>query len=154
MCLSRGKLGRTADIPEDELPELVRQATALSARKPEILVIDIIQSGDSTSMPFKNALREVSDGIIIDLEVTPGSKHTCIPSGYNPWRKRIEVKLSQTAQKGKANEQLIEHLAALFKVSSSSVTIISGAKNSQKSILVKTVDMDLAVSVLGKNIKD
>lgn len=105
-------------------------------------------------MPFRDALREVSDGIVIDLEVTPGSKHACVPSGYNPWRKRIEVKLSQAAQKGKANEQLIEQLAALFDVASSSVSIISGTKNSQKSILVKTVDMDLAVSVLGKKIKD
>lgn len=105
-------------------------------------------------MPFKDALREVSDGIVIDLEVTPGSKQACVPSGYNPWRKRIEVRLSQAAQKGKANEQLIEHLAALFKVPGSSVTIISGARNSQKSILIKKVSMDFAVSVLGKNIKD
>jgi len=105
-------------------------------------------------MPFKDALREVSDGIVIDLEVTPGSKHACVPSGYNPWRKRIEVKLSQTAQKGKANEQLIEQLAALFGVAGSSVSIISGAKNSQKSILVKEVEMDLAVTVLGKKIND
>ncbi|NTV78440.1 MAG: YggU family protein [Clostridiales bacterium] len=105
-------------------------------------------------MPFKDALREVSDGIVIDLEVTPGSKHTCIPSGYNPWRKRIEVKLSKAAQKGKANEQLIEHLAVLFDISSSSISIINGAKSSQKSILIKTVNIDLAVSVLGKNTED
>lgn len=105
-------------------------------------------------MPFKDALREVSDGIVIDLEVTPGSKRACVPSGYNPWRKRIEVKLSQAAQKGKANEQLIEHVAALFGVASSSVSIISGAKNSQKSILIKKVDMDLAVAVLDRSIKE
>ena len=119
-----------------------------------ILATAIYDLEISTSMPFRDALREVSDGIVIDLEVTPGSKHTCIPSGYNPWRKRIEVKLSQAAQKGKANEQLIEQLAALFGVTSSSVSIISGAKNSQKSILVKTVSMDFVVSVLGKNLKD
>lgn len=105
-------------------------------------------------MPFKDALREVSEGVVIDLEVTPGSKHTCVPSGYNPWRKRIEVKLSQAAQKGKANEQLIENIADLFKVASSSVSIISGNKNSQKSILVKAVDMDFALSVLERSIKD
>ena len=105
-------------------------------------------------MPFRDALREVSDGIVVDLEVTPGSKHTCIPSGYNPWRKRIEVKLSQAAQKGKANEQLIEQLAVLFSVTGSTVSIISGAKSSQKSILVKTVSMDFALSVLGKKLKD
>ncbi len=104
-------------------------------------------------MPFKDALREVSDGIVIDLEVTPGSKHPCVPSGYNPWRKRIEVKLSQAAQKGKANEQLIEQLAALFGVAGSSVSIISGAKNSQKSILVKKVNMGHAIEVLGRNIE-
>lgn len=153
MSLSRGKLGRTADIPEDELPELVRQATALSLLYIQILVIDIYNPEITISMPFKDALREVSDGTVIDLEVTPGSKHTCIPSGYNPWRKRIEIKLSQAAQKGKANEQLIEHLAILFEIPNSSVNIISGTKNSQKSVLLKAVDIDVAVSVLEKRIK-
>ena len=117
-----------------------------------ILATAIYDLEISTSMPFRDALREVSDGIVIDLEVTPGSKHTCIPSGYNPWRKRIEVKLSQAAQKGKANEQLIEQLAVLFSVTGSTVSIISGAKSSQKSILVKTVSMDFALSVLGKKL--
>lgn len=105
-------------------------------------------------MPFKDALREVSEGIVLDLEVTPGSKCICVPSGYNPWRKRIEVKISQTAQKGKANEQLIEHLASLFNVASSSVSILNGSKSSQKSILVRTVEMAFVVSVLDKMIKD
>ncbi|MBC7084788.1 MAG: YggU family protein [Methanomethylovorans sp.] len=104
-------------------------------------------------MPFTDALREVSDGIIVDIEVTPGSKQVCVPSGYNPWRKRIEVKLSESAQKGKANGQLIEQMAYIFKVPSSSVIIISGFKNNQKSILIKKVDMNLALSVLGKKIK-
>jgi hypothetical protein len=119
-----------------------------------ILVTAIYDMEIYTSMPFRDALREVSGGIVLDLEVTPGSKHACVPSGYNPWRKRIEVKLSQAAQKGKANEQLIEQLAALFDVAVSSVSIISGAKNSQKSIFLKTVSMDFALSVLGKNLKD
>ncbi|WP_367344091.1 DUF167 domain-containing protein [Methanomethylovorans sp.] len=105
-------------------------------------------------MPFMDALKEVSDGIIIDLEVNPGSKYTCIPSGYNHWRKRIEVKLSQTAQKGKANEQLIEQIAILFCVPSSTVSIISGAKSSQKSIFIKTISMDFALSVLEEHLKD
>jgi len=58
-------------------------------------------------MSVKDAVREGGDGVLIDIEVTPGTKTVKVPSGYNPWRKRIEVRLSREAQKGKANQQLI-----------------------------------------------
>jgi uncharacterized protein (TIGR00251 family) len=99
-------------------------------------------------MPVEDAIKQSKDGVVIDLEVTPGSKFICIPSSYNEWRKRVEVKLSQNAQKGKANEQLIENLSKLFGVSTSNIAITSGAKNSKKSVMVKGVDYDKVVNVL------
>ena len=62
-------------------------------------------------MGFEEAVRESGSSVLIDIEVTPGSKVLQVPSGYNEWRKRIEVKLSQNAQKGKANEQLIGEIS-------------------------------------------
>jgi hypothetical protein len=104
-------------------------------------------------MSFEEAIKVLDSGIIIDIEVTPGSKSLSVPSGYNEWRKRIEVKLTKNAQKGKANEQLIESLAELFGISSSDILISSGATSSKKSLLIKGVTYQQAVSVFGVHLK-
>ncbi|WP_406656266.1 DUF167 domain-containing protein [Methanolobus sp. ZRKC2] len=104
-------------------------------------------------MSFEDALRETEDGIVIDVEVTPGSKKICIPSGYNPWRKRIEVKLSENARKGKANEQLVEKFASLFGLNESEISITNGQKSTKKSVLLKGVGYPRAVSVLKDGLK-
>ncbi|MDD3042990.1 MAG: DUF167 domain-containing protein [Methanosarcinaceae archaeon] len=100
-------------------------------------------------MPFDDAIKAHGDGVILDIEVTPGSKSMSIPGGYNEWRKRIEVKLTKNAQKGKANEQLIASFAGLFGVNSSAIMITSGATSSKKSIYIKGVSVEETVSVLG-----
>jgi uncharacterized protein len=100
-------------------------------------------------MSFEEAITDLGSDIIVDIEVTPGSRVISVPSGYNEWRKRIEVKLTKNAQKGKANEQLVECLAELFGVSSSNILITSGATSSKKSLLLKGVSYQKAVSILG-----
>lgn len=104
-------------------------------------------------MSFEEAIKALDSGIIVDLEVTPGSKSLSVPSGYNEWRKRIEVKLTKNAQKGKANEQLMECLAALFGVSSSDILISSGATSSKKSLLIKGISYQQAVSIFAAHLK-
>ena len=100
------------------------------------------------AMSFEKAIKETKDGIAIDLEVTPGSKKACFPAGYNQWRERIEIKLSSAAQKGKANEQLIEITADFFNISSRDIAIISGAKNTKKTILISGPDHKKVVLAL------
>lgn len=104
-------------------------------------------------MSFEEAIKDLGSDIIVDIEVTPGSRSILVPSGYNEWRKRIEVKLTKNAQKGKANEQLMERLAELFGISSSDVIINSGATSSKKSILLKGVSYKQAVSIFGASLK-
>ncbi|SFM44911.1 DUF167 domain-containing protein [Methanolobus profundi] len=99
-------------------------------------------------MSFEDALKEIAEGVIIDIEVTPGSKSLCVPSGYNLWRKRIEVRLSQNAQKGKANEQLIASLADLFGLRSSGISIVNGMHNSKKSLLLEGIEYSAVVDIL------
>ncbi len=98
-------------------------------------------------MSFEEAIKNLNSAVLIDIEVTPGSKSVSVPSGYNEWRKRIEVKLTKNAQKGKANEQLVECLAKLFGISSSDIVISSGATSSKKSLLIKGVSYQQAVSI-------
>jgi uncharacterized protein (TIGR00251 family) len=104
-------------------------------------------------MSFEEAIKALDSGIILGIEVTPGSRSLSVPSGYNEWRRRIEVKLTKNAQKGKANEQLIESLAELFGISSSDILISSGATSSKKSLLIKGVSYQRAVSVLSPHLK-
>ncbi|MDO9097582.1 MAG: DUF167 domain-containing protein [Candidatus Methanoperedens sp.] len=90
---------------------------------------------------MKDAIRQSSDGVILDLEISAGSKETAVHR-YNPWRKRIEVKLSEQAQKGKANAELISFLSGLFNVNSQNVRIITGLTNSKKSVKIINAKAD------------
>jgi uncharacterized protein len=104
-------------------------------------------------MSFEEAITDLGYGIVVNIEVTPGSRLISVPSGYNEWRKRIEVKLTKNAQKGKANEQLVECLAELFGISSSDILINSGATSSKKSLFLKGVSYHQAVSIFGAHLK-
>ncbi len=84
---------------------------------------------------MKDAIKPAEDGVILDLEISAGAKETGV-QGYNPWRKRIEIRLSERAQKGKANAELISFLSRLFNVNSRNVRIIAGLTNSKKSVKI------------------
>lgn len=105
-------------------------------------------------MPFTDALREKDGAVFIDLEVTPGSKIILVPSGYNEWRKRVEVKIMQAAQKGKANEQIIEEMSALFNVSSSRVSIDNGMTSSKKTVRIDGISLSDVQNILEAKLKE
>jgi len=96
---------------------------------------------------MKDAIKPSSDGVILDLEISAGAKETAV-HGYNPWRKRIEIRLSERAQKGRANAELVSFLSGLFKVNSGNVRIISGLTNSKKSVKVTGMDANDVLKVL------
>ena len=91
---------------------------------------------------MKDAIRQAKDGVILDLEISPGAKETRV-YGYNPWRRRIEIRLSERAEKGKANAELISFFSDLFVVNSRNIEIITGLTSSKKS-----------VKILGRNAAD
>ncbi|WNY28946.1 hypothetical protein MmiEs2_11590 [Methanimicrococcus stummii] len=103
-------------------------------------------------MSFEEALREKNGAVFIDLEVTPGSKVILVPSGYNEWRKRIEIKITQAPQKGKANEQIIEEIAKLFNVSNSLVSIENGMTSSKKTVKIEGAVLSEIKKRLGEKI--
>lgn len=87
------------------------------------------------SEAMKDAIKITREGVILDLEITAGAKETAI-QGYNPWRKRIEVRIAERAQKGKANGELISFLSKLFNTSSKNIEIVSGLASSKKSVMI------------------
>jgi hypothetical protein len=100
-------------------------------------------------MPLEDAIKTTKDGTVIDFEVSPGAKTAEVPSGYNPWRKRIEAKIRAPPEKGKANDELISALSALLGVPASDIEIISGATSSRKSILVRSIAATYVAKVFG-----
>ena len=97
---------------------------------------------------MKDAIRIAREGVIIDLEITAGAKETAI-QGYNPWRKRIEVRIAERAQKGKANGELISFLSILFNISSKNIEIVSGLASSKKSVMIFQGKQEEILEILG-----
>ena len=104
-------------------------------------------------MSFEEAIKNLDSDIIVDIEVIPGSSLISVPNGYNKWRKRIEVKITKNAHKGKANEQLVKCFAALFGISNSDIRILSGKTSSKKSLLIKGISYQQAVSIFAAYFK-
>lgn len=98
---------------------------------------------------MKDAIRQTRDGVILDLEISAGTKETAV-HGYNPWRKRIEIRLSERAEKGKANEQLISFFSDLFKVNSRNIQIIAGLTNSKKSVKIFQAKADDVLNIIAQ----
>lgn len=92
-------------------------------------------------MQLADALRTVPEGVIIRIEVSPGSRSLGV-SEYNAWRRTLCIKLTEHAQKGKANEQLVRYLALLFDKPVSDVQLISGYTNTRKEVLVRNIGVE------------
>jgi uncharacterized protein len=103
-------------------------------------------------MQLVDALRAVPEGVTIRVEVSPGSRYAGV-SGFNPWRHTICIKLTERAQAGKANEQLIRYLALLFNKSVGDVQLISGHKSTRKVVLLRNTVVEEVESVINAAVR-
>jgi uncharacterized protein len=109
----------------------------------------MLVAGDLRHMEkLTDALEPHPKGLTIRFEVVPGSKKLAVPSGFNPWRKSLEAKLTEEPTRGKANRQLIEAVAELFGIAAERVEVLSGHKNSRKVLLVMGLSPEEAASRL------
>jgi hypothetical protein len=69
--------------------------------------------------------------VILDLHVQPGASRTEFAGKHG---ERLKVRLQARAVEGKANEALIEFLAAHFRVPRRNVRIVSGLKSRRKRV--------------------
>ncbi len=83
-----------------------------------------------------------SGEVSIVIELQPSSSSTEI-SGFNEWRKRLQVKVTSPALKGAANQDLINLMSDFFALSNSSVKLDSGAKDRRKRILLSDISLEL-----------
>jgi len=98
---------------------------------------------------MKEAVKQTCDGVVLDLEVSPGAKETSV-HGFNIWRKRIEVRLSERAERGRANEQLISFFSDLFNIDPRDIQIITGLTGSKKSVKITGTDASDILKVLNE----
>ncbi len=99
-------------------------------------------------MDFRDALEPHPKGLIIRFEVAPGASSLVVPSGFNPWRRSLEARLTEEPTRGKANRQLVAAVAEIFGIPEGDVEVMSGQKSARKVLLVKGVDLDRALSLL------
>jgi len=69
--------------------------------------------------------------VILDLHVQPGARKSEFAGQHG---ERIKVRLAARAVDGKANEALIEFLAAHYGVARRDVRIVAGLKSRQKRV--------------------
>lgn len=72
--------------------------------------------------------------MILDLHVQPGAKRSEFAGEHGG---RMKLRLAAPAVDGKANEALIEFLAAYFGVPKRNVRIAAGLKSRQKRVIIE-----------------
>lgn len=99
-------------------------------------------------MDLRDAMEPHPQGLIIRFEVVPGASRLIVPSGFNPWRKSLEARLTEEPTRGKANRQLAAAVARIFSIPEKDVEVLSGQKSARKVLLVRGVSLDRALSLL------
>lgn len=104
-------------------------------------------------MDLSQAVRAHPEGCVISFEIAPGSSSLKVPSGFNPWRRSIEARLTEEPFRGRANRQLVEELSRLLGISTTRVELLSGQKSAKKTVLLRRVSMEDAISALSQGMK-
>jgi uncharacterized protein (TIGR00251 family) len=81
----------------------------------------------------KLKVEESEGGVIFTVKVVPASSRTAVGGILGG---RLKVKVSAPAEKGKANQSLVEILARRLSVKKKDISIISGQTNSVKQVMV------------------
>jgi len=87
------------------------------------------------------------DSVTLGLEIIPNSKKFGI-MGFNPWTNSLRVKVVAKAQKGRANDEIIEEMEKLFRTTP---RIVSGEKSRKKKLrLIGISEGDAKKALLSK----
>ncbi len=97
-----------------------------------------------------NAVTKISEGILVDIEVSTKSNRFEI-AGYNEWRERIEIRIKSPPLKGKANKEIVNEFSKLTK---KPVEITNGLKSRQKTLKIYDISKSQFLKILNlkKNI--
>jgi len=88
------------------------------------------------AMGWEEAVLPAPQGVRLLLEVAPGASADAFPDGYNPWRRRIGVRVRAPARQGEANAAVVRLVAARLGVAAACVQVVAGAWDARKDVLV------------------
>ena len=94
-------------------------------------------------------IKKTSEGILVNIKIVPNSSKNEIVIE----EEFIKVKITAQPIEGKANKALIEFLSKKFKIPKTSIEIVKGETNKEKTLLFKTTDeekQNLIISSLTK----
>jgi hypothetical protein len=90
-------------------------------------------------------LKETTKGTVLEAEIQPNAERFEIGT-YDPWTKRLKIRVTETPVKGKANRELVDELSKLL---GASVVLVKGEKSTKKTLLIsqgkKTVEKRLGL---------
>ena len=78
-------------------------------------------------------ITESVEGVVFAVKVVPGGSRTAIAGVLDGM---VKIKLSAPAEKGKANQSLIEFLAKRLGVKKKAVSIVSGHRSPLKKVQI------------------
>jgi uncharacterized protein (TIGR00251 family) len=81
-----------------------------------------------------------ADGVVLALHVQPGARRTAVVGDYGG---RLKIAVTAVAAEGKANQALLEFIAARLGVPRTAVELLSGGSTRAKRVLVRT-SLDVA----------
>ncbi len=94
-------------------------------------------------------IKQTNDGILVNIKIVPNSSKDDIVLEDE----FVKVKITAQPIEGKANKALIEFLSKKFKIPKTSIEIVKGETNKEKTLLFKTTDVEkqnLIISSLTK----
>jgi uncharacterized protein len=95
-------------------------------------------------------LRAVRGGVTLAVRAQPGAKKTTIVGIYGEGKtSHLKIAVQAPPIEGRANEMLIKFLAVQFKITKSSVELISGELSRSKVFLLRSVTVQQAEALLG-----
>lgn len=93
------------------------------------------ESADSADLDLDQwTTRQVPEGVVVSVKGMPGSRKAGL-RGVQAGAMRIGV--TQVAEKGKANEAILEVLASALGIRANRLTLVSGQTSREKQVLVQ-----------------
>ncbi|QDT54165.1 hypothetical protein Pan44_21920 [Caulifigura coniformis] len=95
------------------------------------------------------AISLVADGgdVLLPVRAQPGAKRVGVVGEHGG---RLKVAVTAVAEKGKANEALVESVAEAFGLKRSQVTLVSGQTSNQKTFRLSRVSIEVVQSRLAE----
>ena len=83
-------------------------------------------------------IRQLPGGVVFTVKVVPGASRTAIGGQLEGM---LKVRVAAVAEKGKANQCLIEYLAKLLRVKKNTIAIVSGRSSAIKQLQISNVSI-------------